>query len=58
MAWSKEGKKKEIIVRADYRKDRQGPTNKTNLKSFQHKRAIKQRVFCKASKETWSYFMM
>ena len=38
-------------MRAEYRKH---PTNRSKLRTFQHKRAIKQRVFRKARKDTWS----
>ena len=45
------------LVWAEYRKNRQNPTNKTKLRYFQFRRVIKQEVFRKARKETWSSFV-
>ena len=50
--WNKECKREERIVRAEYRKHRRDSTNRTKFKKFQCRRAIKQRVFRKARKET------
>ena len=44
-------------VIATYRKYWRDPTNRTKLRTFQHRRAIKQRVFRKARKDTWNKFV-
>ena len=41
--WNKDCEREERIVRAEYRKHRRDPTNETKLRSFQHRKAIKQR---------------
>ena len=43
-------------MRAEFRKHWRGPI-KTKLRSFQYKRAIKQRFFRKSRKETWQNFI-
>ena len=48
--WNEECERKERIVRAEYSKHQWDPTNGTQLRSFQRKRAIKQRLFRKARK--------
>ena len=44
-------------MRAEYRKPHRDPTKTTKLKSFQGRRAIKQRVFRKTRKDTGTYFV-
>ena len=41
----------------EYRTHRRDPTNINKLRSFQCRRAIKQRVFRKTRKDTWSKFV-
>ena len=41
----------------EYRKHQRDPTNTNKLRSFQRRRAIKQRVFRKARKDTWNKFV-
>ena len=43
-------------MRAEYRKSPRDPTNRSKLKTFQSKRAIKLRVFRKVRKDTWNKF--
>ena len=43
--WNKECEREERIVRVEYRNHQRDPTNRTKLISFQHRRAIKLRVF-------------
>ena len=44
-------------MRAEYRKHRRNPINRTKLRIFQCKRAIKQKVFGKARKHIWNKFI-
>ena len=52
--WNEECEREERIVRAEYRKHQRNPTNRTKLKSFQCRRAIKHRFF---RKNTWNKFV-
>ena len=45
------------IVRTEYRKYCKDPKNTTKLRSFQHRRAIKKRVFRKAKRNTPNKFV-
>ena len=55
--WNEDCEREEKIVRAEYRKHRRDPTNINKLRSFQRRRAIKQRTFRKARKDTWNKFV-
>ena len=44
-------------MRVKYRKHCRDPTNAFKLIPFQRRRAIKQRIFRKARKDTWNKFM-
>ena len=55
--WNEECETGERIMRAEYRKYRRDPTNTTKLRSFQRRRAIKQRVSRKTKKGTWNKFV-
>ena len=44
-------------MRAEYRKHLQRPKNTSKLRSIQCRRAIKQRCFRKAKKDTWNTFL-
>ena len=44
-------------MKAEYRKHRREPTNRTELRSFQCERAIKLKVFRKARKDTCNKFV-
>ena len=46
--WNKECQKQERITRAEYKKLRKDPNNKNKIRSFQRRRAIKQREFRRA----------
>ena len=52
--WNKKCIREERIVRAEYRKHRRDSTNRTKLRTFECRRAIKQRVF---RKDTWNKFV-
>ena len=48
--WNEECEREKRIMRAEYKKHQQDPTNRTKLRIFLRRRAIKQRVFRKARK--------
>ena len=58
VAWlNKECQKHERITRAKYKKFRKDPNNKDKIQSFQRRRAIKQREFRRARKDSWHKYI-
>ena len=55
--WNEECEREERLVRAEYREHHRDPTNTTKLWLFKRRRAIKQRVFMKARKNTRNKFV-
>merc|ERR1711976_241271 len=55
--WNEDCEREEKIVRAEYRKHRRDLTNINKLRTFQRSRAIKQRTFRKARKDSWNKFV-
>ena len=55
--WNKECQKQERITRAEYKKLRKDPNNKNKIRSFQRRRAIKQREFRRARKDSWHKYI-
>ena len=50
--WNEECEREEKLVRAKHRKHRRDLTNTTKLRSFKHRKDIKQRVLKKPRKST------
>ena len=44
-------------MRAEYRTHRRNPTNTTKLRLFHRRKAIRQKTFRKARKDTWNKFV-